>query len=122
LSGRERLLALYDLFPFHRHPLWQAVLSHDLSLREIIQAEVQHYLRTRAGQQVRREALERAQATGPAIWEALLDTYLEECTHSVTPSHALLLRARLLLVCRGGHRRVPQGNAVATTAASTVLV
>jgi pyrroloquinoline quinone (PQQ) biosynthesis protein C len=99
LSDRERLLALYDHFPFHRHPLWQAVLSHDLSLQEIIQAEVQHYLRTRAGQQVRREALERAQAISPAIWEALLDTYLEECTHSITPSHLELIRR---LVLSGG--------------------
>jgi pyrroloquinoline quinone (PQQ) biosynthesis protein C len=99
LSSRERLLSLYDLFPFHRHPLWRAVLNHDLSLPQIIDAEVQHYLRTRAGQHVRREALERAQAISPAVWEALLDTYLEECTDTVTPSHLELIKR---LVVRGG--------------------
>jgi pyrroloquinoline quinone (PQQ) biosynthesis protein C len=99
LSSRERLLALYELFPFHRHPLWRAVLSHDLGLEQIINAEVQHYLRTRAGQHVRREALERAQAISPAVWEALLDTYLEECTDTVTPSHLELIKR---LVLSGG--------------------
>ena len=97
MANRERLLSLYELFPFHRHPLWTAVLGHHLSSAQVIQAEVQHYLRTRAGQSLRREALERAQAISPVIWEALLDTYLEECTDTVTPSHLDLIK-RLLVI------------------------
>ena len=97
LGSRERLLALYDVMPFHRHPLWRAILGRDLSLKQVLKAEVQHYIRTRAGQVLRREALEHARGLSAVIWEAILETYLEECTDQITASHLALIE-RLLTI------------------------
>lgn len=36
---KARLLGLYDLFPFHEHPLWRAVKGGHLSLDELTDAE-----------------------------------------------------------------------------------
>ncbi|HLY01964.1 MAG TPA: iron-containing redox enzyme family protein [Candidatus Cybelea sp.] len=94
---RKRLLDLYDLFPFERHPYWQAVHRKELSYEEVLRAEVQHYLRTKSGQRLRRYALESARGSSPAIFELLLQTYLEECTTDASgPSHLELIQ-RLLL-------------------------
>lgn len=100
MNRRSKLLSLYDLLPFEEHPLWQGVLSKELTYGQVIEAEVQHYLRTKAGQPLRRNALEVAEKISPEIFEFLLQTYLEECTHDETgPSHLDLI-TRLLI--KGG--------------------
>lgn len=97
MDQRSSLLSLYETFPFHKHPLWTAILNHELSVEEVYKAEVQHYLRTKAGQTLRSEALEKARGVSPRLFEALLETYLEECTsEKAGPSHLDLI-ARLLL-------------------------
>lgn len=80
LDYREQLLRLYDLFPFHKHPLWRAIIEHRLSRDEVLAAEAQHYIRSREGRKLRFNAMQNAQANSPALFEAILDTYLEECT------------------------------------------
>ena len=102
---RERLLALYDTFPFHEHPLWIAILNKDLTLEQVLRAEIQHYLRTKAGQSLRLVSLEKAKKLSPKLWEALLQTYLEECTAEKSgPSHLDLIKR--LLVCGGVSEKI----------------
>jgi pyrroloquinoline quinone (PQQ) biosynthesis protein C len=97
LDYKRKLLDLYDLFPFHDHPLWRAVLSKELTMEEVIRAEIQHYLRTRAGQSLRRQALDVAERLSPILFEALIETFLEECTSEKSgPSHLELIK-RLVL-------------------------
>jgi pyrroloquinoline quinone (PQQ) biosynthesis protein C len=96
-TARQRLLALYDLFPFHEHPLWRAVQAHDLDYEQVIRAEVQHWLRTRAGQEGRREALYSSRGLSELIFNRLLQTYLEECTDDDTGPGHLELVERLIL-------------------------
>ena len=100
----ETLLDLYNLFPFERHPLWCRILAGNLSYDQVIRAEVQHWIRTRAGQGLRRAAVGEAKAISPRIFEELLQTYLEECTDKDGPSHLALIER---LVVSGGH---PQWN------------
>lgn len=108
INYKEELLAQYNLFPFHRHPMWRAVLDKDLSYQQIILAEVQHYLRSKRGRMLRQKALELA-ADAPAIYEKLLETYFEECTDDKTgPSHLSLIER---LVMEGG--QTPQTLKVA---------
>jgi pyrroloquinoline quinone (PQQ) biosynthesis protein C len=96
-DNRQALLSLYDLLPFEHHPLWTAVLSGSLSLAQVLAAEKQHWIRTRAGQRLRRQALELAERVSPGIFELLLETYVEECTRDETgPSHLELIE-RLLV-------------------------
>ena len=100
VSYRQQLLELYDLFPFERHPLWRAVIRKDLDYDQVINAEVQHYLRTREGRQLREIALRMAERSSQLIFELLLETYLEECTDDSTgPSHLDLIQR---LVITGG--------------------
>lgn len=100
---RDSLLSMYDLYPFHGHPLWRAIIGGELSHAQVIKAEVQHWLRTRAGQGLRREALAAAEAISPRIFELLLQTYLEECTEDASgPSHLDLIER---LVTMGGWPR-----------------
>ena len=100
MDRRKALLNLYDVAPFEHHPLWRGVMSKELSYQEVIDAEMQHMLRTRAGQRLRREALEVAEKVSPEIFEFLLQTYLEECTQDDTgPSHLQLIER---LVTLGG--------------------
>jgi pyrroloquinoline quinone (PQQ) biosynthesis protein C len=97
LEYKKRLLALYDILPFHEHPLWKAVLNKQLTLEEVFRAEIQHYLRTKAGQNLRRASLENAKKLSPKLFEVLLETYLEECTAEKSgPSHLELIK-RLLV-------------------------
>jgi hypothetical protein len=63
---------MYDLFPFHEHPLWRAVRGGNLSFEQVIKAEAQHWLRTRTGQSLRRAALDAVQQISPAIFQLLL--------------------------------------------------
>jgi pyrroloquinoline quinone (PQQ) biosynthesis protein C len=93
---RRQLLSLYDAFPFDRHPLWQAILKQELSFSEVMRAEMQHFLRTKAGQQLRRQAMNESQSISETVFAAIIDTYLEECTATSGPSHLDLIR-RLLV-------------------------
>lgn len=101
VNSRSELLALYEEFPFEHHPLWRAVLRHELSYDQVMLAEVQHYLRSKRGRTLREEALWSAKRLSPAIFEMLLQTYLEECTEDDTgPSHMDLVKR---LVVSGGY-------------------
>ena len=96
-NQRERILSLYELFPFHEHPLWVGVLNGSLSPEQIVKAEAQHWLRTRAGQRLRREAVEQAAGLSQELFKALLATYIEECTEDQTgPSHLQLVEQLLI--------------------------
>ncbi|HXP69673.1 MAG TPA: iron-containing redox enzyme family protein [Candidatus Dormibacteraeota bacterium] len=110
---REReLLKLYDLFPFHEHPLWAAIHRHELTYQQVIDAEVQHWIRTRAGRVLREEAMKMAQKLSVAIFEQLMETYLEECTHdSSGPSHLDLIEG---LVVQGGKNKAELERTEAT--------
>ncbi len=96
----ETLLDLYNLFPFERHPLWRGIIAGELSYDQVIRAEVQHWIRTRAGQGLRRAAVAEAKAISARIFEELLQTYLEECTDKDGPSHLDLIQR---LVVAGGY-------------------
>jgi len=96
---KSELLSLYDLFPFHRHPLWLAIHRKDLSYSQVIDAEVQHWIRTCAGRVLRESAMRMAEKLSPAIFEQLTETYLEECTNLKGPSHFDLIQR---LVTEGG--------------------
>ncbi|HWZ42984.1 MAG TPA: iron-containing redox enzyme family protein [Candidatus Saccharimonadales bacterium] len=109
---KQRLLDLYEEFPFHDHPLWRAIKAHELSYEQVIRAEVQHVIRTRAGQKLRADALAMAESNSPAIFEQLLQTYLEECTADASgPSHLDLIRR---LVMRGGWTEKGLAEAIPT--------
>lgn len=74
------------------------MLSSDLSTEQVLRAEIQHYLRTKAGQTIRLASVENARTLSPKIWEALLETYLEECTHQKSgPTHLELIRRLLIM-------------------------
>jgi Pyrroloquinoline quinone (Coenzyme PQQ) biosynthesis protein C len=97
MSVQAKLLSLYDRFPFHRHPVWNAVLSGQFSLKQVVAAEIQHCIRTAAGQKLRAAAVSEAQSISPTIFSAVLDTYLEECTaHDGMPSHLDMIKALVL--------------------------
>jgi pyrroloquinoline quinone (PQQ) biosynthesis protein C len=116
-NQREQLLDLYEQFPFHRHPLWRAVLSGDLTKQQVIAAEVQHFIRTKAGQVLRRQALESAPGSSK-LFEMLLETYLEECTNNSGPSHLALIE-RLCLM--GGCTSEQLAQATATPGNSAAM-
>lgn len=109
---------MYDLLPFREHPLWQSVFRHELTLNQILQAEKQHYLRTKAGQGLRREAALNAPPGSKGIFEAAVSNYLEEVAPDQShPSHLDLIKR--LLVSGGirptqlGRTRPTPGNAAA---------
>lgn len=121
MSKKNHLLDLYELFPFHNHPLWRAVLSHELSLEQVAHAEVQHYLRTKAGQQLRLDAVERSRSVSAAIFAAILDTYLEECAPDKdNPSH-LDLVYRLLTECGATEEYIARAKPTPGNAAAMAL-
>jgi len=92
-----KLLKLYELFPFHSHPLWVSVINGSLTKEQILKAESQHYLRTKAGQKLRKEAMEKCLAVSSKLWEAIIETYLEECTEDDgTPTHLDLIKRFLV--------------------------
>jgi pyrroloquinoline quinone (PQQ) biosynthesis protein C len=109
---------MYDLLPFREHPLWQGVLRHELALEQILQAEKQHYLRTKAGQVLRRDAAQNAPSSSKKIFEAAVSNYLEEVAPDQShPSHLELIKR--LLVSAGistrqlDRTRPTPGNAAA---------
>lgn len=103
MDRQKELLNLYELVPFHHHPLWVAIQLGQLTYEQVIRAEVQHCIRTRAGKILREEAVTMARALSPAIFEQLLETYLEECTDDASgPSHLELIER---LVLEGGYCR-----------------
>ncbi|MGQ2970871.1 MAG: hypothetical protein ACT6RF_19180, partial [Allorhizobium sp.] len=53
---RSKALSFYELFPFHRHPLWVQIIAGDLSAEQVLKAEIQHYLRTEIGKVYRERA------------------------------------------------------------------
>ncbi len=87
-KSTNTLLELYNLFPFHKHPLWVNVMSATLTKEQVVKAETQHFLRTKAGQILRKEAMEQCASVSNILWEAIIETYLEECTEEDgTPTH-----------------------------------
>ena len=96
MDYKNKLLALYEIFPFESHPLWLSIFEGRLSKEQILRAESQHFLRTRAGKELRREAVEKSRAQSESIFAAIIETYLEECAPiDNKPSHLELVR-RLL--------------------------
>lgn len=96
-ANGKRFLEFYDLFPFHNHPLWLAIIKKELSPQQVIKAECQHYLRTKAGQRLRKEVTEKCLSHSVKLWEAIIETYLEECTEDDgTPTHLDLIKRMVL--------------------------
>lgn len=121
IDYRQKLLDLYDLFPFHEHPLWVAVQQKELSYRQIIQAEIQHWIRTSSSRTLRRNALDIAEKISPRIFEMLLQTYLEECTHDTTgPSHLELIE-RLVTLGGATHDELERAKATPGNSAAIAL-
>lgn len=121
MQARDRLLRVYEMLPFHDHPLWRGVLNHDLTYEQVIKAEVQHWIRTRSGQGLRRDALNSAQKLSPRIFEVLLETYLEECTDEKSgPSHLELIE-RLVLMGGISKEALPMTVATPGNAAAIAL-
>ena len=119
MDYKRELLALYDLFPFHEHPLWVAIRAKSLTFEEVIEAEVQHWIRTRAGRVLRENAMKMAEALSPAIFERLTETYLEECTDQRDgPSHLKLIER---LVIHGGKTQAELESAAATPANAAAI-
>lgn len=117
---RRQLLDLYKQFPFHRHPLWVAVFKGALTIQQVIAAEVQHCVRTKAGQVLRREALESASGSSQ-MFALLLDTYLEECTNDDSgPSHLDLIE-RLCLMGGRTPQQLAEAKATPGNAAAIAL-
>ena len=112
MDHRGKILSFYDLLPFRDHPLWQAVLSHELTLNQVLKAEVQHYLRTKAGQALRQESALNAPPSTPGIFEAALSNYLEEVApNQLYPSHLDLIKR---LIVSGGIQEIELDNATLT--------
>jgi pyrroloquinoline quinone (PQQ) biosynthesis protein C len=102
MDRKAQLLSLYDLFPFESHPLWSAILKGELYREQVLKAESQHWIRTRAGRSLREQAVNVAKSMSPAIFEQLVETYLEECTDHVGTNHLGLIER---LVTMGGYTR-----------------
>jgi pyrroloquinoline quinone (PQQ) biosynthesis protein C len=115
---KNELLRLYELYPFHNHPLWKAVVTGSLSLEQIIKAEIQHCIRTRAGQTLRKNAVDTAKKLSEAIFRQLVETYLEECTDKVGPNHLELIER---LVLMAGSSRADIEQAVSTPGNSAAI-
>ena len=121
MNKKEKLLSLYDILPFHEHPLWQAILKGDLSLEQILDAEIQHFLRTNAGQSLRKEAVEKARASSAELFEALIETYLEECSSQKGGVSHLDLIRRLLVTNGVSDAELLAATPTAGNAASIAL-
>lgn len=97
-SYKQQLLDLYSLYPFERHPMWRSVLQGELTHEQVIRAEIQHCIRTRAGRMLRERAVQTAEKLNEKLFRMLVATYLEECTEdSSGPSHLDLIERLVLL-------------------------
>ena len=95
---RNKVLSFYDSFPFPKHPLWCGILNKKFSLSQIVEAEKQHYLRTKAGQKLRQQSAQYSRTGSAKIFEAALSNYLEEVAPDNShPSHLELIQ-RLLTI------------------------
>jgi pyrroloquinoline quinone (PQQ) biosynthesis protein C len=98
MNGKvELLLSFYEEFPFENHPLWRGVLDGTLSLPQVLRAEVQHWIRTKFGQPLRRAAVEQARDISPRIFKSLNETYLDECTDEGGANHLILIERLVVL-------------------------
>ncbi len=94
---RSKALSFYESFPFHKHPLWVAVVEGQLSSEQVLKAEIQHYLRSEIGKVYRERAAVAAKHLEGEIYDLLHRTVIEECYGSDGgPSHAELIRQFLL--------------------------
>ncbi|OFW20934.1 MAG: hypothetical protein A3H27_16600 [Acidobacteria bacterium RIFCSPLOWO2_02_FULL_59_13] len=120
MSDRQaKLLDLYDSFPFEEHPLWISIMQGTLSKAQLLSAEIQHFIRTKAGRELRRDAVEKSRAQSETIFGAIIETYLEECAPAADkPSHLDLIR-RLLQT--GGLSNEQIESAVPTPANSAAI-
>jgi pyrroloquinoline quinone (PQQ) biosynthesis protein C len=119
MDRRQQLLDLYDVVPFHQHPLWVAIKKGQLPPEGVIRAEVQHCIRTRAGKPLREAAMQKAKFLNEQVFKQLLDTYLEECTADSTgPSHLELIER---LVMMAGVTREQLDSAVSTPGNSAAI-
>ena len=71
---KTELLKLYELYPFHNHPMWRAVIKGTLSREQVIRAEIQHCIRTRAGRTLRENAVHMAEKINEKLFRMLLET------------------------------------------------
>jgi pyrroloquinoline quinone (PQQ) biosynthesis protein C len=117
-NHRGELLKLYELYPFHHHPMWTAVKCGTLSYEQVIRAEIQHCIRTRAGRILREKAVQTAEKLNEKLFRMLVETYLEECTDKAGPSHLDLIERLVLL---GGATRADIDQATATPGNSAAI-
>lgn len=117
-NRRTELLGLYEQFPFHDHPMWKAVVAGSLCLEQVVKAEIQHCIRTRAGQTLRKNAVDTAKKLSEAVFRQLVETYLEECTDKAGPNHLELIER---LVLMGGATRSEIEQAVSTPGNSAAI-
>jgi pyrroloquinoline quinone (PQQ) biosynthesis protein C len=118
---QERILSFYNLFPFHKHPFWTGVINGTFSYKQILQAEKQHYLRTKEGQALRRNSVQFAPSKSPKIFEAALGNYLEEVAPTDSqPSHLDLIE-RLLLIGGIAGNELKRAKPTAGNAAAMAL-
>ncbi len=117
--NKDSLLALYETFPFEYHPLWQGIFNGELSKGQVLEAEKQHYLRTKAGRDLRIKAAQQAKGLGETIWTNLISTAMEECIDTPSnPSHLELI-SRLLI--DGGITRETLGSLKPTPGNSAAI-
>ncbi|WP_159660133.1 iron-containing redox enzyme family protein [Alcanivorax xiamenensis] len=100
VSNRDELLKIYDVAPFLEHPLWKSIIAGELSIDQIKKAELQHVYRTKCGRELRREAVEKSLQYGENFFQALFQTFIEECTEQSGPDH-LEMAERLVLAAGG---------------------
>lgn len=93
---RSELLGLYAEFPFEHHPLWCAVRDGALTREQVVRAEVQHFIRTRAGQELRRQAAADSVSLPAVVSGPLIQTYKEECSPADPAQSHLALVERIL--------------------------
>lgn len=94
---RTTALSYYQLFPFHDHPLWKSIIEGKFSREQVLQAEMQHYIRSEIGKIYREHSAIAAKHLDANIYELLHETVVEEC-YGVDggPSHAELIKHFLL--------------------------
>lgn len=94
---QRQLLDVHDMFPIGRHPLWISITKHELSFDQVIKAEVQHYVRSKRGQSMRKRSVDECNPKSGLIYQGALDNYLEEVVPNGSgPSHLDLIEKLLI--------------------------